>query len=131
LSDETAMNRDVVLWRVAAVHVGLLALLLIVQRVLSFPHRGALLGGGLVGFSFVTFWIVARSITDPRRKGMAIVLGTLKVALYFGISAAVLSGRLVADGGGFALGVTCFVASTVIVAFVWPVRLEAIGVTRD
>jgi hypothetical protein len=125
------MNRDVVLWRVAVAHVGLLALLLIAQHLLGFPHRGALLGGGLVGFSFVTFWIVARSITDPRRKGLAVALGTLKVALYLGISAAVLGGRLVADGGGFALGVSCFVAATLIVALVWPIRAEAAGMARD
>jgi hypothetical protein len=125
------MNRDLALRRVAAVHVGLLAALLIAQHLLGLSHRGALLGGGLAGFSFVTFWVVARSITEPRRKGLAIVLGFLKIVFYLALSAAVLSGRLVADGGGFALGVSCFVAATVIVGLGWPVRSEVAAMARD
>jgi hypothetical protein len=125
------MNRDLVLQRVAVAHVGLLTVLLIAQHLLGLPHRGALLGGGLAGFSFVTFWVVARSITEPRKKSWAIVLGALKIVLYLGLSAAVLAGRLVADGGGFALGVSCFVAATMIGAFAWPVRGEVIVMARD
>src|SRR5690349_10467495 len=101
------MSRDRVLFRVGTAHTGLLALLLCVLRWLGWPLKGALLGGGLIGFSFVTFWMVARSVAEPGRRALAIALGGLKVVLYLGLSAAVLSGKLVADAEGFALGVTC------------------------
>jgi hypothetical protein len=125
------MNRDLALRRVAVVHVGLLAALLIAQGLLGFPHKGALLGGGLAGFSFVTFWVIARSITEPGRSGLAIALGILKAGLYLLLSAAILTGRLAADGGGFALGVSCFVAATVIVGLAGPVHGGAAAMARD
>lgn len=123
------MAKDLVLRRVAMTHAVLLAVLGLVLQSFGWPLKGALLGGGLAGFSFVTFWVVARSITEPRRKGLAVLLGGLKIALYLSVSAAVLSGRLVADASGFALGISCFVAAVLIAALGWrvahPPTLEA------
>jgi hypothetical protein len=116
------MGRDVVLQRVGALHVALLGVLVLAQLGFGYPLKGALLGGGLAGFSFVTFWVVARSITEPRKKGLAILLGVLKISFYLALSAAILRGHLVADGVGFALGVSCFVAATVIGALTNPIR---------
>lgn len=110
------MARDLVLRRVALAHAALLAALALLLGLLGWPLRGVLLGGGLAGFSFVTFWVVARSIVEPRRRGIAMLLGSLKIVAYLTLSAAVLSGRLVADASGFALGVTCFVAAALIAA---------------
>lgn len=110
------MANDLVLHRVAWTHAASLAALALVLGLLGWPLRGALLGGGLAGFSFVTFWVVARSIVEPRRRGLAMLLGSLKIVAYLSLSAAVLSGRLVADASGFALGVSCFVAAALIAA---------------
>jgi len=110
------VGNDGLLWRVAAMQVALLAVLVIVLRGLDWPVKGTLLGAGVIGFSFVTFWVVARSITHPSRKPLAIVLGTLKIVLYMALTAAVLTGRLLADGAGFALGVSSFVVAVVTVA---------------
>ncbi len=110
------MAKDVVLPRVALTHAGLLSALLLALAFRGWPLRGALLGGGLAGFSFVTFWMMARSILEPRRRTAAMLLGGLKIVLYLSLSAAVLSGRLIADASGFALGVSCFVAAVLIAA---------------
>jgi hypothetical protein len=110
------MSRDHVLHRVGIIHAALLAAMSLTLHAFGLPLKGALLGGGLIGFSFVTFWVVARSITEPGRKPLAIVLGSVKVLIYLALSAAVLSGKLVADGEGFALGVSCFVLATLFVA---------------
>ncbi len=110
------MSRDRVLYYVGASHAALLAAVSLALHAFGWPLKGTLLGGGLIGFSFVTFWVVARSITGPGRKALAIVLGSLKVLIYLALSAAVLSGKLVADGEGFTLGVSCFVLATLLVA---------------
>jgi len=110
------MGKDRALNYVGATHTALLAAASFVLHALGWPLKGALLGGGLIGFSFVTFWVVARSIVEPGRKLLAIVLGSLKVLLFLALSAAVLGGKLVADGEGFALGVSCFVVAVVVVA---------------
>src|SRR5262249_42782730 len=110
------MGRERLLYNVGAAHAALLGVMSLALHAFGWPLKGALLGGGLIGFSFVTFWVVARSITEPGRKPLAIVLGSLKVLIYLALSAAVLSGGLVADGEGFALGVSCFVLATLLVA---------------
>jgi hypothetical protein len=110
------MSRDHLLYYVGITHAALLVVMSLVLRVHGWPIKGALLGGGLIGFSFVTFWVVARSITEPGRKPLAIALGSLKVLVYLALSAAVLGGKLVADGEGFALGVSCFVLALLVVA---------------
>ena len=110
------MRRDVVLVRVAMLHAILLALLVAALASRELPVKGALLGGGLAGFSFVTFWVIARSITEPSKKAPAIALGSLKIVFYLALTGMVLSGRLSADPLGFALGVTCFVVATVVAA---------------
>jgi hypothetical protein len=61
--------------------------------------------------------MAARSITNPARRGIAVVLGVAKVSLFLGLSAAVLSGRVVADADGFALGISCFLLATLAVVF--------------
>ena len=116
------MSRDQVLYQVGATHAALLAVVSLTLRALGWPLKGALLGGGLIGFSFVTFWVVARSITEPGRKPLATVLGSLKVLIYLAVSAAVLCGKLMADGEGFALGVSCFVFAALLVALTTKAR---------
>jgi hypothetical protein len=90
---------------------------LLTLALLGHPLRGALLGGSLIGVSFATFWTAARAITNPARRNLAIVLGVIKISLYLGLSAAVLSGRVVADADGFALGVSCFLLAILTVVF--------------
>ncbi len=116
------MSRDRVLYQVGASHAALLAAMSLGLHAFGWPLKGILLGGGLIGFSFVTFWVVARSITEPGRRPLAIVLGSLKVLIYLALSAAVLTGKLVADGQGFALGVSCFVLATLLVALATKAR---------
>jgi hypothetical protein len=125
------MSKDVVLQRVGAVHAGLLSALVVARFGLGYPVEGALLGGGLAGFSFLTFWVFARSVTEPRKKGLAILLGVLKVSFYLALTAAILCGRLVTDGSGFAFGVSCFVVATVIGALAGPIGGGAVPVTGD
>jgi hypothetical protein len=110
------MSRDQTLSYVGATHAALLAIVSSALYVFGWPLKGTLLGGGLIGFSFVTFWVVSRSVIEPGRKPLAIVLGSLKVLVYLALSAAVLAGKLVADGEGFVLGVSCFVLATLLVA---------------
>jgi hypothetical protein len=117
------MGRDEVLYQVGATHVGLLLFTCVALHALGWPLKGALLGGGLIGFSFVTFWVVARSVVEPGRKPLAIVLGGLKVLLYLTLTAAVLTGKVVADGGGFAVGVSCFILATLLVAIATRARM--------
>jgi hypothetical protein len=105
-----------ILRRVGEAHVALVSALTLVLALTGHPVRGALLGGALIGLSFATFWIAARAITDPARRKLATFLGVVKISLYLGLSAAVLSGRVVADADGFALGVSCFPLATLAVA---------------
>lgn len=125
------MRSDLVLQRVAKLHGALIVLLVSTLQLTGQPLRGALLGGGLAGLSFVTFWVVARSITEPRRKRLAAFLGVTKVTLYLGLSAAVLSGRLAADARGFALGVSCFVVAVVVAAFASRPHVPTIDFARN
>ena len=110
------MDRNTVLRRVGAAHVLLLAALLAALQAAGLPLRGALLGGGLIGFSFLSFWGIAGSIAAGNRRGLGVALTALKILGYFALTAAILTGRLAADGEGFALGVSCFVIATVAVA---------------
>src|SRR5262249_25479911 len=117
------MRAERVLWRVGAMHGALLSTLLLALALFGHPVRGAFLGGSRIGVSFVTCGTAARWITSPARRSLAIVLGVTKISLYLGMSAAVLSGRVVADADGFALGVSCFVLAVLMVAFAshaWP-----------
>ena len=118
------MSRDRVLYQVGATHAALLAIVSLALHAFGWPLKGALLGGGLIGFSFVTFWVVARSITEPGRGPLAIVLGSLKVLVYLAVSAAVLGGKVTADGEGFALGVSCFVFAALLVALATKARQQ-------
>jgi hypothetical protein len=111
------MRSERILWRVGATHCALLSALLLALASSGHPLRGAMLGGSLIGISFATFWTAARAITNPARRSLAILLGVIKISLYFGLTAAVLSGRVVADADGFALGVSCFLLAILTVVF--------------
>ncbi|MGH7899103.1 MAG: hypothetical protein ACREQQ_14200 [Candidatus Binatia bacterium] len=115
------MDKNVVLVRVGVTHVLLLVALLVALRVSGLPLRGALLGGGLIGFSFVCFWGIAGAIAAGNRRSLGFALAMLKILAYLGLTATILTGKLTADGGGFALGVSCFVMAAVAVA--WMERL--------
>jgi len=110
------MDRESLLYKVGTAHALLLVALLVVLQVAGRPLRGALLGGGLIGFSFLSFWGIAGSIAAGGRRGLGFALTALKILAYFGLTAAILTGRLSADGEGFGLGVSCFVVATVVVA---------------
>jgi hypothetical protein len=116
------MSREHALYHVGAAHATLLVTATLALYVFGWPLKGILLGGGLIGLAFVTFWVVARSVVEPGRRPLAMVLGGLKVLVYLTLSAAVLTGNLVADGGGFALGVSCFVLATLLVALATKAR---------
>jgi hypothetical protein len=111
-----------ILRRVAATHAALVAVLVATCFAAGWPVKGSLIGGGLIALSFATFWVVARAIVEPRRKALAFALGTVKITLYFALSAAVLTGRLAADALGFTLGISAFVLATIVVAVpaAWP-----------
>src|SRR5882724_10711000 len=87
---------ETLLRRVAVTHALLLVVFASSLGFLGRPLDGLLLGGALSGFSFLTFWALARTLLGPGRKGLAYALGAMKILLYFGLTAAVLSGRLVA-----------------------------------
>ena len=110
------MARDFILFNVAIGHALLLCALIAGLSLASQPIDGVLLGGGLVALSFVTFWVLARSITNPRRRGLGRFLGSLKIVAYFALIVAALTGKLVIDPAGFALGVTCFIVAVMAVA---------------
>jgi hypothetical protein len=88
----------------------------VLLRLASRPLDGLFLGAALGGFSFLTFWALARTLVAPGRKALAYALGTAKILLYFVITAAVLTGHLIVDPLGFAVGVSCFVFATIGVA---------------
>src|ERR1700752_3954182 len=103
------MARETLLRRVATTHALLVVASAVALGWAGRPLDGLLLGGALAGFSFVTFWGVGRTLVEPGRKALPYAVRRLKLLLYFGLPAAVLSRRLVADPIGFAIGVTCFV----------------------
>lgn len=107
------MGRETLLRRVAVSELALVVASAVVMRIANRPLDGLLLGAALAGFSFLTFWALARTLVAPGRRGLAYALGATKILLYFGITAAVLSGRLVADPLGFAVGVSCFVFAAI------------------
>ncbi len=106
--------------RVAFVHVALLAAAAVAIHRLGGRLDGLAFGGGLAAFSYFTFWVMARTLVQPDRKALAYVLGSAKVLLYLGLTAAVLSGKVVTDAAGFAVGVTCFVTAVIGTALAWP-----------
>jgi hypothetical protein len=110
------MARETLLRRVAVTEVALVIASSLFLRLASRPLDGLLLGAGIGGFSFLTFWALARTLVAPSRRGLAYALGTAKILLYFVITAAVLTGHLVVDPLGFAVGVSCFVFATIGVA---------------
>jgi hypothetical protein len=110
------MARDFILFKVAIGHALLLCVLLAGLSVASQPIDGALLGGGLAALAFGAFWVLATSITNPRRRGLGRFLGSLKMIAYFALIVAALTGKLVIDPAGFALGVTCFIVAVMAAA---------------
>ena len=110
------MTKEALLWRVAMAELSLVIASAVCLRLAGRPLDGLLLGAALGGFSFLTFWALARTLVTPGRRGIAYALGAMKILLYFGITALVLSGRLVVDPLGFAVGVSCFVVAAIGVA---------------
>ena len=116
---EAAVHREEALLRVGLLHGVFVLALVTVLATLGQPVRGAALGGGLMALSFVLLWAMGRSLVS-RREGLLPLLALAKISLYLGLAAAVLTGRLVADGTGFAAGVTCFLAAAVAAAVFRP-----------
>ncbi|MGH7819449.1 MAG: hypothetical protein ACREQ9_06740 [Candidatus Binatia bacterium] len=119
------MYREAVLLQVGLVHAALVCALVGALAVAGLPVRGALLGGGAMAASLALLWGMARAVLAPQHRSAVALLGSLKVILYLGLVTAVLSGRLVADGAGFAAGVGCFLLATVAVALARPRPIEA------
>ena len=109
------MLREDILRRVGLVHAALLAVFGLGLAASGFPVKGILLGGGAMALSAGFLWGTARAVIDGRRAAV-LAFGTLKFVTYLGLVVLVLGGRLHADGVGFAIGITCFLVATVIVA---------------
>jgi hypothetical protein len=101
---------------VALTELALVIASALLLRLANRPLDGLFLGAALGGFSFLTFWALARTLVAPGRRGLAYALGATKIVLYLAITAAVLTGRLVVDPFGFAVGVSCFVLAAIGVA---------------
>lgn len=110
------MRRDGVLVRIALVHASLVVVLAIVCAARGWPVRGLLIGGGLAGFSFVSFWTIARAILVPGTTVLAAAFNITKVLLYLALVVLVMSGRLTADATGIGIGITSFVVSAIATA---------------
>ena len=120
------MARETLLRRVALTELALVIASALLLRLANRPLDGLFLGAALGGFSFLTFWAFARTLVAPGRRGLAYALGTSKIVLYFAITAAVLTGRLVVDAFGFAVGVSCFVFAAIGVALAGSVAGSAL-----
>ncbi len=124
------MRRDGVLVRIALVHATAVLALAVVCAARGWPVRGLFIGGGLAGFSFVSFWAIARAILVPGTTVLAAALNVTKVLLYLALVVLVMSGRLTADATGIGVGITSFVVSAIATAL-WmhrPVPAVAPGV---
>lgn len=102
------------LLRVGLVHGLLVVALAAALSVAGLPVKGALLGGTAMAFSLAFLFVLARAVAVGSKSAVA-VLASLKTFAYLGLVTAALTGRLVADGGGFAAGVSCFVLASLIV----------------
>jgi hypothetical protein len=108
------MYRESVLKRICVLHGALVVAAVFVSVALGFPARGIAMGGGAMAASLLLIWGMVR-LTMAGRKGWLVTLASLKVLLYLSLLAAIFTGWFVADGAGFAIGVTCFLVSTVLV----------------
>ena len=63
----------------------------------------------------IALWGIAKLALARPRGPMLPLLVTAKVLFYLGLVAAALTGRIVADGEGFAAGIGCFLAATLLV----------------
>lgn len=102
---------------IACLHGALVAVAAIVSVAAGWPVRGVVLGGSAMGGSLILIWGTARLTLAGNRTGLAL-LASAKVLLYAALLTAVLTGWLVADGEGFAVGITCFVVATLSVVTV-------------
>ena len=118
------MIRPAVIVHVVVVHTALLAAAVLVLGLAGRPIRGAVLGGGVMALSTLLFAATARAALAAQRLFVA-TLASFKVFLYLGLAIAALTGRIVADGAGFAAGVTCFVLAVVTVALLGSTTGEA------
>jgi hypothetical protein len=114
------MNRYPVLSRIAWFHPAAVVIAAVALWSAGLPIEGTLVGGGLIGISFIGLWLFMRAVVEPGRKRLAFAIGVLKLMLYAMLAAAVLSGRFAPDAGGVALGVTLFVIITLTVAATTP-----------
>ena len=120
------MTRNVILVRVGLLHGGLVCLLVAALATADLPVKGSALGGGLMALSFALLWGLGRALVSGRGS-LVPLLALTKVALYLGLAAAALTGRIVADGAGFAAGVACFLLATVAVAVFAPPTKETVS----
>jgi hypothetical protein len=113
------MYREALLVRIALLHAAFLAAASAAGVVTGLPVRGLALGGGAMALSLVLIWAMARLTLAARPRWLAVV-ASLKILLYLSLLTATLTGRLVADGAGFAVGITCFVVATLAVVTLSP-----------
>jgi hypothetical protein len=118
------MTRETLLRRVTLTEFTLVVTSALLLGFANRPLDGLFLGAALGGFSFLTFWALARTLVTPDRRGLAYALGAIKILLYFGVTAAILTGRLVVDPLGFAVGVSCFVFAVIGVALAGSAALD-------
>ena len=117
------MTKPAAIMQVAILHAALLAVLLLFLALAGKPVRGAVMGGGLMGLSMLLLVAMARAALAAQQLFVA-TLASFKIFLYLALATAALTGRLVADGAGFAAGVTCFVLAVVGAALLGPAAGE-------
>ena len=108
------MKQEFLLVRVAWLHAALVTAAVIAAVAAGWSVRGLVAGGAVTAASLLLIWGMARLTLRERRRALAL-LASVKILLYLALLTAALTGWLVVDGEGFALGITCFVVATVVV----------------
>ena len=72
------MARETLLRRVALTELALVIASALLLRLANRPLDGLFLGAALGGFSFLTFWALARTLVAAGRRGLAYALGATK-----------------------------------------------------
>lgn len=111
-------------WRIERVHAGLVCVAAAILGLVAgrVEATSVLIGGGLI---WVNVWLFKQLFgflvrRRPARQRLAIALLFAKLPLLWGLFWLVARAKLVAvDGGGLAVGITCFPAAVVLVGLAW------------
>ena len=121
------MHKDSTIAQVAAAHFALVAALVLSLAAAGRPLLGALLGGGAMGASLLLLWGMVHAVAFEARRTLLLALAAAKFFLYLALVTAVIRGWLAVDAAGFAAGVSCFVAATLVVTALRSARRGVVG----